>query len=769
MVKNPLRKRLFRELKSDFGKYFFIFIFLVLIIGFCSGFLVATDSMKQAFDGSFEKYNIEDGHITFNEKLSSDAITDIEKSQDVTLHELFYKEADRDNNDTFRIYKNRTDVNKICIMDGRLAENDDEISVDRMYASNADIKINDTVKLNGKTYKVTGLIAMSDYTSLFESNTDLMFDAQHFTVAQVSDKAFDAISDNHIKYTYAWTYNKDINTDKEKKDASTDLKDAVIDEIKSINEKRMYTGERENFLTVSDFVSEPDSQAIHFAGDDIGSDRSMVTVLLYLVIIILAFIFGVTTLNTIEKESSVIGTLRASGYTKKELIIHYMELPVIVLAIGAVIGNIIGYTAMKNVVVGMYYGSYSLPAYVTLWNAQAFVLTTVVPLIMLTCINFFMLIHMFRLSPLKFIRNDLGRHKKKKAVKLPDWKFITRFRTRIILQNKSSYIIMFIGITFSNLILMFGLVMNPLLNNYKKLVVDSMPCAYQYVLKTKTDTSISGAEKYALSSLEYRRDNGLNDEISVYGLKDNSLYFNIDFDNTENGVYISDGMAQKYNFKTGDKIVLNKEFEDDEYSFTIAGIHTYPSSLAIFMPLSDYCETFDKADDYYSGYLSNEKLTDIDEKNIAVTITQDDMTIVADQLSDSMGRMFYMLIGFAVLIYLIVVYLLSKIIIEKNSNSISIIKILGYQNKDVFKLYVVSTIIVVIISLIITVPIADASLAYLWKAIMASYPGWLNYKAPAYVLAEVPVIGIAAYLIIGILEYRRIDKIPMETALKNAE
>lgn len=769
MVKNPLRKRLIRELKSDFGKYFFIFIFLVLIIGFCSGFLVATDSMKQTFNGSFEKYNIEDGHITFNEKLSSDTIADIEKSQDVTLHELFYKEVDRDNDDTFRIYKNRTDVNKICVMDGKLAENDDEITIDRMYASNAGIKINDTVKLNGKTYKVTGLIAMSDYSALYENNTDLMFDAQHFTVTQVSDKTFDNISDNHLKYNYAWTYNKDINTDKEKKDASTDLKDAVIDEIKSVNEKRMYAGERENFLTVSDFISEPDSQAIHFAGDDIGSDKSMITVLLYLVIIILAFIFGVTTLNTIEKESAVIGTLRASGYTKKELIIHYMELPVIVLAIGAVIGNILGYTVMKNIVVGMYYGSYSLPSYVTLWNAQAFVLTTVVPVIMLICINFFMLVHMFRLSPLRFIRNDLGRHKKKKAIKLPDWKFITRFRTRIILQNKSSYIIMFIGIAFSSLILMFGLVMNPLLNNYKKLVVDSMPCAYQYVLKTKADTNVSGAEKYALSSLEYRRSNDLNDEISVYGLKDNSIYFNIDFDNIENGVYISDSMSQKYNFKVGDKIVLNKDLEDDEYSFTVVGIHTYPSSLAIFMPLKDYCKTFNKADDYYSGYLCNEKLTDIDEKNIALTITQDDMTIVADQLSDSMGRMFYLLIGFSVLIYLIVVYLLSKIIIEKNANAISIVKILGYQNNDIFKLYVVSTIIVVIISLIISVPLSDASLAFLWKAIMASYPGWLNYEAPKYVLAEVPVIGIAAYLIIGILEYRRIGKIPMETALKNAE
>ena len=47
------------------------------------------------------------------------------------------------------------------------------------------------------------------------------------------------------------------------------------------------------------------------------------------------------------------------------------------------------------------------------------------------------------------------------------------------------------------------------------------------------------------------------------------------------------------------------------------------------------------------------------------------MTIVADQLTDSMGRMFYIWLVFAVALYMLMVYLLSKIILEKNSNAIS--------------------------------------------------------------------------------------------------
>lgn len=53
-MKNPLWKRLPRELKSDFGKYIVIFLFLTLTIGFVSGFLVADDSMLAAYDEGFE-------------------------------------------------------------------------------------------------------------------------------------------------------------------------------------------------------------------------------------------------------------------------------------------------------------------------------------------------------------------------------------------------------------------------------------------------------------------------------------------------------------------------------------------------------------------------------------------------------------------------------------------------------------------------------------------------------------------------------------------
>ena len=62
-MKNPLRKRIGRELREEAGKYIALFLFLSMTIAIVSGFLVADDSMRYAYEESFQKYNVEDGHF----------------------------------------------------------------------------------------------------------------------------------------------------------------------------------------------------------------------------------------------------------------------------------------------------------------------------------------------------------------------------------------------------------------------------------------------------------------------------------------------------------------------------------------------------------------------------------------------------------------------------------------------------------------------------------------------------------------------------------
>ena len=729
---------------------------MTLTIGFISGFLVAAGSMKTAYDESFEKYNIEDGHFVLDKKADNDLIKEIEK-ENVTLYENFYKDIDTDSNmdgkndSTLRVFKDRKEVNKICLMKGEMPENDNEITIDRMYADNNKVKVGDKIRVGDKEFKVSGLVALSDFSALYSDNNDLMFDAVLFGVAIVKDDVFEAF-DHNISYSYVWKYrNEPVNETKEKKMSDKFLEKMVEDVYMVQNNVEIYIPRYQN-------------NAIQFTGDDIGGDQSMMLVLLYILIVIMAFVFAVTINHTITREAAVIGTLRASGYTRTELIRHYIFLPIMVSLVAAVIGNILGYTAFKYVAASMYYGSYSLPTYVTIWNGKAFILTTVVPLIIMLVVNFISLYKKLKLSPLKFIRRDLSKKKNKKAFKLPAFKFMSRFRLRIIFQNKVSYITLFVGIAFANILLMFGLMMHPLLEKYQHEIVDNMMANYQYVLKNPVDVKDDEAGKYCLNSLEFSK-YSLKEDISIYGIENNSKYLK---DDVSDGYYVSNTFSQKYRVNAGDTITLKEKYGSKKYKFKIKGTVEYPAGLVIFMSNKEFCKVFDKDDDYYTGYFSNKELN-IKEKDVASCITEDDLTKTSRQLNVSMGQMFYLINIFAVVLFVILIYLLTKLIIEKNTNSISMVKILGYNNGEIARLYLMATTWVVVISILLSIIISKEIIEVIYFEMMKDYTGWLSLYIAPKVYVEMFVLGIVSYGLVAILQFRKIKKVPMDEALKNVE
>ena len=160
-----------------------------------------------------------------------------------------------------------------------------------------------------------------------------------------------------------------------------------------------------------------------------------------------------------------------------------MTMPMLVMLVAAIVGNVLGYTLLKQYIADMYYGSYSLPTYVTHWNGDAFVKTTVVPLILMFCINLLVLVNKMSLSPLKFLRRDLKRRQKKKAFKLnTKIGILKRFRLRVIFQNMPNYVTIIIGVLFANFLLLFGFMFGPLLDHYQEEITSNLICQYQYCL-----------------------------------------------------------------------------------------------------------------------------------------------------------------------------------------------------------------------------------------------------------------------------------------------
>lgn len=751
-MKNPLFKRLPRELKSDFGKYLVIFLFIAGLIALVSGFLVADNSLIAAYDEGFEKYNIEDGNFELMYEAEQDLIETLEKEK-VTIYDSRYvDEKCQENDSTVRIYKDRNEVNLVCVMEGKRPEKANEIAIDRMYADNNELSVGDSVTVGEKKLTISGLVALPDYSCLFENNTDMMFDSLSFCVAVMTEEGFEKMGDAHLHYVYSWKYKNEPEDEYEEKEVSDSFMKAIAKNA-----------------VITNFIPQYANQAIQFTGEDMGGDKAMFTMFLYIVIVIIAFVFAITTSNTISQEASVIGTLRASGYTRGELVRHYLIIPLSVTLLAAVVGNILGYTIMKQYMVDLYYNSYSLPTYVTLWNMEAFIETTVVPFVLMLIINLAILVSKLMLSPLKFLRHDLSRHEKKKAFRLnTKIPFLSRFRLRIIFQNIPNYITLFVGILFASFIMVFGMMFGPMLKDYSKEIVSDMFAGYQYVLKAPVETENESAEKYCVTTLKTTSSKFMTEDIMVYGIEKNSDYVDIDFDDEE--VYVSNGYMIKYGLKEGDVITLKDQYSDETYDFTVAGEYEYSAALAVFFPREQFNKIFDQEEEYYTGYLSNEELKDIDDVLISTTITEEDLTKLSRQLTVSMGNFMVLFDYFGIIMFLLLMYLLSKQIIEKNSQSISMVKILGYSNGEIGGLYIFATTIAVLVSLILSAPICYYGLKCLFHTYLyTEISGYIPYIISKTIFVKVVIYGIVSYAVVAVLQMIKIGKIPKSDALKNVE
>lgn len=897
-MKNPLIRRIPRELISDWRKYLVIIIFLVLMIGLVSGMYVGHDSMLASIEQGKEELKLEDGSFELSKKASPELLTDIstgemadvrqyyldkgieeadaevtetiEKELDeqvrnaieeavrmqceaygitdedmilaqideavaenyesaikearesdefteasdeayeeahdavreavddewdeiseeyglddedfsavrVRIYEDFYRDesedADNDGTEdaTLRVFRSDTSIDQASFNEGRAPGNGSEIAIDRMHADNMGISLGDTITVGGKEFTVVGLLSYVHYLTLHESNTDLMFDAFGFDVGMVTPEAFDSLR-ARIHYNYAYVYETKPADKIEQADTSDNfLKSLITQTLVHDNEIKSYLPE---YLR----------QASNFAPADIEGDTNGTSILCYILIAVIAFIFAITISNTIDKEASVIGTLRASGYSKNELAVHYMSLPVVVTLIGAVIGNVLGYTAFRGMAVSLYYESYSLPYCHLVWSPTALVKTTVIPLVLMFFINLIVIVKKLQLSPPQFLRHDLRKTRHSNARRIPAWSFLRRFRLRVMFQNLPNYVVLIFGVIFIELMMCFAFGLPDSLDHYGSRAPEMIFADYQYMLMGYKDsegnvieTSESSAERFSAKTLLYPKEtgsfrtgmgSGQDESVTVYGILPDSSYVNMPGELPEKNVYLSSAFMEKFELDTGDTIALHEEYENKTYEFTVYGTIDYEGGIAVFMDQDTFLEVFDKKPGEFTGYFSRNEITDIDEQDIATVITAEDISKVATQLDHSLGGIVNAFKYVLIVLAAALIYLLAKIIIERNERSISMVKILGFKNTEIGSLYIIPTAVVVVLCTVAGFAAGHFLMTGVFKVFMLKMDGYFSYyMRPSSMILSV-VYLLFGYLAVSVVDYIRIRRIPLNEALKNME
>ena len=746
-MRNPLHKSLKKEFLRNRSRYISLSLVLILMIGVVTGFLSVAYSAKELLIKDQISSKVEDGQLALRDRMDVKTKTKLE-ALGLKVYEQFYTEQSVSRDTMVRVYRKRFDINRATLHEGRMPNKQTEIALDRLFALKNGYNIRDTIRMSGKSMTITGLISVPDYTSLIQKNSDMMMDPIHFGIAIVTDTGFQTLSTDRIVYSYSYYLDDRELNDFQKQKRADDIQEICIREGAVL----------ENLLTAQM------NQAISFLPNDMGSDIPMVQTLLYIILMILAFIFVVISQTMIEEQASVIGTLLASGYTRRELLQHYMMLPTILIIVSAGIGNLIGYTLFPNLFTDMYYSNYCLPPLSIQPVWEALLSTTVMPFIFMMLILYVLLKRRLRLSPLRFLRKDLRRHRQRRYIPLHGSSFFQRFRIRIILQNKGSYLVLFLGIIFASFLLMFALILTPSMEQYIRNLEADTRCDYQYLLKAPVQAD---GEKVTLTSLKaYYVGGDLDLDVTLYGLGPNSGYYtDMTLSSDPKSIVISSDFASKMSLQVGDAITLRNPYRDKAYSFTIQDIYPYNAGFSAYMPRNQLNQLLHEDHTYFNGYLSNQPL-DIEEAYVQSVVTRSDLVKINEQMTQAFSQLLPVLTSVSIAIYLVVLYILTRLVTDRNAISMSFLKVMGYTAKEIRSLYLHATTLVVLASLTAALPLCNIALRYLMKFAFMKFKGNLSVYIPGYVYFLVFVTGGVAYLFIKALLTRRIEQMELGYALK---
>ena len=768
---SPLRKRFPRELKNNLGKYLGIFLLMSVTIALTSGFLLAAHSIGVIIDDMPEKYSIEDARFTTafeatDEQLdaAADAASDAGTGDtDIVRNWSFdadfnHAQGDDGRDRTLRVYQHRTQVDLAAYADGRVPEAADEVAIDRVFATNNDISVGEEVELFGQRFTVCGIMTTSDNQALFKDNSDFTVNTLTFGVAEVSESGFAALeaTGHQPTHTYSVRFADRDLTVAQRTDAEKDMMRALST-----------AG-----ATVDDLTDSSANQGIGYAADDVSGDSTMWSVLLYMIIVIMAFVFVVLTSGTIEEESAIIGTLLANGYRRRELVTHYLALPAAVGIAAAAVGNVVGYTLMSEPMRNLYYGSYSLPPYYATWSWGVFAQTTMLPVATLVVITLLGLLRKMGHTPLEFLRHETSKGGVKRGFALPErLSFTSRFRLRVFLRNLGNFATLFVGIGFASMLLLFSLAILPTMTHYAENLHNNVVAEHMYTLKAPLEVDNAQAEKYAVYSLEYDRGEGSGTEsITVYGVPEDSRYWD-DLAVGDGHVVFGNGLIDKFRFADGQTVNLYDKYEDETREVTYEGdgcAWGTKSDMAVYMSLDDFNRFFGNDAGYFNGYASDQAL-DLDARYLTSDLTPESMDAIGEQFVGMMDDMIGMLVGLSVFIFLVFMYLLTRSVIDRSARAISYMKVFGYRDSEISRLYVRSITLTVAVSLVVCQPLIIGGLTLLFRAMLLAYNGNIEIYVPMAAIAEVIAIGFATYLAVALLHIRRIKRVPLALALKVQE
>ena len=588
--------------------------------------------------------------------------------------------------------------------------------------------------------------------------------------------------------------------EKAKQDAEKELADAE-QELKDAEEELLDARDEIDSMDTPDLTILDRNSNVGYNNLDSSSDivAGVSRVFPVFFILIAALVCITTMTRMIDEERTQIGTLKALGYTDREIMNKYL----IYSGSGAVLGCALGIAAGSTIFPQILWKAYcimlSIQPNVVLtvnWPLSLAVLVTYTAIMLF--VTWWCCHKTLAENPAELIRPKAPEAGKQIFVeKLPFWKrisFLNKVTIRNIFRYKQRLAMMLIGIGGCTALLLTGFGLRDSISNV---------AAYQFENVTKYDMSVYFREEpserqqdkfikavehdasnrmfYHQSSVEVDFDNRVK-EVYLLSGGDEMTEF-IDFHKGEtplslpekNQVLLSSGVAENLGIRQGDEVILrNSDLE--ELHLTVSDIydnHVY--NYAIVSP-ETITEQWGREPEYQMAFICVKDGADVHALGAAISDLSFVMNVaVSEDLAATVGRMMealdlvvWVIVFCAGLLAVTVLYNLTNININERIREIATIKVLGFNAAEtavyVFKENLALTVVGTLLGLVF----GKLLLIFVMSQIKIDMVWFTVLTEPVSYLWSIGLTLLSA-LVVDFVFYFRLDKINMAEALKSVE
>lgn len=783
-----LQKRVWRELRENIFRYLALALLIILGMYLIVSLVGAAETVIRGVDEKAEENKLEDGQFGVFVPLTKAEESDI-KSSGVSLEQMFYLDFEMKDSSTLRVYKNRQEIDRIDLDEGRLAQNAEETVLEKRYCEEHELSIGDYVTIGKKQFRIVGTGSVPDYDAPYKDLSDSSVESKQFGLAFVTGDTYETLksSGDSVKseeFIYAYRLNGKMKVEEFEEKirklsfSAVDVTDSYFQEYwhKTGGKKEGLEDGVQELITdfpdedmsnLTQFMKSEDNPRVKASADDQIINKLAGLIAGIIIIVLFTYVISVFVIHGIERESSVIGALYALGVKKRELISHYLMLPVMITFLAGLAGTILGYSKWGiNIQMGDCYKYFSVPTLQVVYPVYLLIYGVVMPPVIAAVVNCIVIWKKLSQPALRLIRNE-QKISRISNINLGDMGFINRFRIRQMLREiRTGFTVMF-GMFIALLIMMLGINCYVMCGHLRAENAADTRYEYMYTYKYPEEQMPEGG-KACYARTFTKEVHGYNLEVTLLGVERDNPYFKANVTPGKSKAVISSAMAQKYQLSEGDELILTDEESEMDYAFTVEGIVQYSVSFYVFMDIDSMRELFGVDDDYYNVIFSGHEL-DIDPGRLYAAVSREEIVRSAEIFIEMMLPMVMMLVVVSAIIFCVVMYLMMKVMIDRSAFSISLIKIFGYRTGEIRKLYLNGNFYMIAVSAAVCIPLSKLLMDKMYPLLVSNIACGMNLSFSWELYLGIYGIIIGLYFVINQLLVRRLNKmIPVEV-LKNRE